>query len=482
MYPSAVAVETDSPGGQRLAFWGAFSLFLLAGGTLYAVGLKTAGLVTAGVPIIFGTLLYPQIGAYVYFALQAWDAALVGAVGAIITPAKLFSIPFLIGFLVAAVRRPVHLRESRSFVVLALVYSVWAFVPAAFSVAPLASVRFALQHIVQIFLLVAVIHLIDTRERIGRLMYWTVVSGTAAAAMMFVYGGSHLYTRGTLGEYANPVSTALALGTAMMCIPAAWSATRTRWLYPCYIAAGVVLTIGILITGTRAVLIGVFLGLGFGALVSKRVSWSVKILAGAGAGAVLVIVFMVVLASGMLDRQSQKRFEALVTSTEATGAENVRWAIWKNALLTYADHWVLGFGMGNTQFAMERKFGGAFDIHNNYLAPLVDTGPVGAFLFWAAIVVVIRRVRAIGVAGASVPAMMMLVYVLFTGLTHTFHSTKWFWIPITICLLLAEHRHLFETPADEWGEPAYPDQTGHQEYARFRRPGAEPHPALEGRP
>ena len=135
MYASAVAGESSSTGGQRLAFWGAFSLFLLAGGTLYAVGLKVAGLVVAGIPIILGTLLYPQIGAYVYFALPAWDAASVSAVGAVISPAKLFSIPFLIGFLVAAMRRPVHLRESRSFVILALVYAVWAFVPAAFSVA-----------------------------------------------------------------------------------------------------------------------------------------------------------------------------------------------------------------------------------------------------------------------------------------------------------------------------------------------------------
>ena len=482
MHASAVAVEASSPGGQRLAFWGAFSLFLLAGGTLYAVGLKVAGLVVAGMPIILGTLLYPQIGAYVYFALQAWDAALVSAVGAVVTPAKLFSIPFLIGFLVAAMRRPVHLRESRSFVILALVYAVWAFVPAAFSVAPLASVRFALQHIVQILLLVAVIHLVDTRERIGRLMFWTVVSGTAAAAIMFVYGGSRLYTRGTLGEYANPVSTALALGTAMMCIPAAWSATRTRWLYPCYIAAGVVMTIGILITGTRAVLIGVFLALGFGAMVSKRVSWSVKVFAGTGAGIVLVGVLTIVLASGVLDQQSQERFESLVTRTEAAGSENVRWAIWKNALLTYADHWVLGFGMGNTQFAMERKFGSGYDIHNSYLAPLVDTGPIGAALFWAAIVVVIRRVRAISVVGAGVPAMMMLVYVLFTGLTHTFHSTKWFWIPMTVCLLFAEHRHLFAEPTDEWGEPSTLDETGDEGYASWPRSGAGTHPALEGRP
>ena len=48
MHASAGAVEASSPGGQRLAFWGALSLFLLAGATLYAFGLHMAGLVTAG--------------------------------------------------------------------------------------------------------------------------------------------------------------------------------------------------------------------------------------------------------------------------------------------------------------------------------------------------------------------------------------------------------------------------------------------------
>ena len=138
--------------------------------------------------------------------------------------------------------------------------------------------------------------------------------------------------------------------------------------------------------------------------------------------------------------------------------------------------------MGNTRFAMERKFGGAYDIHNSYLAPLVDTGPIGAALFWAAIVVVIRRVRAIEVARAGVPAMMMLVYVLFTGLTHTFHSTKWFWIPMTVCLLFAEHRYLFAEPTDAWDEPATLDETGEEEYASLPLPVAGTRPAVEGRP
>jgi O-antigen ligase len=89
-------------------------------------------------------------------------------------------------------------------------------------------------------------------------------------------------------------------------------------------------------------------------------------------------------------------------------------------------------------FALEQKTGVQKDIHSVYLGALVDGGPIGFGLLMYSLWKLYAAVRSIGKKRAAMPAMVVLVLLLFSGLTHTIHFTKWFWVPATICLLLAE--------------------------------------------
>ena len=73
---------------------------------------------------------------------------------------------------------------------------------------------------IQVFLAVITMHFIDDRRRIRTLLFWCFIGGVMASAAMIVTGGvSSQFGRGTLGEFANPNSTALALSVSLICVP-----------------------------------------------------------------------------------------------------------------------------------------------------------------------------------------------------------------------------------------------------------------------
>lgn len=418
-------------------------LLYLAGAAQVAVGLAAAG-------FIISVIVAPQIGLYAYLAWQALDSAVITEEGASFTPAKAFAALLLLVYVFWYGRGGARLSVSKPTMRLLLLFGAFGLVTAPLAVDPLLALRYAGQIIVQALLAVMMLHMLHTAAHVRRALLWTVLGGVGAAVFMLVTGGlTKRYSRATLGEYANPNTTAVALCIALIAIPAAWVYAKRMidrvWL----LAAAPVLFVAMLKAGSRSATLAVFAALTMGVLLPRGARFWKRALVTMFGMAVAVVTFFAALQSDILGKESQARIEELVHEG-STVAHDSRLDIWRSALHTYLRRPVFGFGYGNTAEVLARSQGIYIDVHSSYLGPLVDGGPIAFGLMMLALWRLMVCVRRIGPSRAGMPAAMILIVMLISASVHTLHFSKWFWVPVTLCLLLAEQAEREKTAMQQW--------------------------------
>jgi hypothetical protein len=424
----------------KYIFWSLLGLSSLVGGFLYYAGAPIVGLVFIGVVLAGSAIVAPQLAFYLYFGWQAFDAVFLSGPKAVFTPAKVFALFIIAVYLISVGRIRHKILLSKPVIGAMFMFGLFGLLLSFQSIAPLVSVRYSLQILVQLVIVLGALHFLDSAERIRTAFLCCFLGGVAAGIMMIVTGGiSASYGRGTLGEYANPNTTGLALSVSFIALPGLWVTKKFRIYYlPCIVGALFIL-IGILNTGSRAALVAVFMALGTGALFAKGaglfrrflIPATIIILIG---GSVLYLISL-----NVLQEKSQERLDAMISRQESGEGYYVRSYIWKRALSTYSEHNPLfGFGFGNTAPALAIHRGEYRDIHSSLIGPLVDSGPIGFGLFCTGLILLFVKVRNIKDVRMNIIATMIFMFILLSSLTHTIHFTKWFWIPVTMCLLLVE--------------------------------------------
>ena len=410
----------------------------LLAGILYLAGAVNVAIGLAAVAFGLSVILVPQVGLFAYFAWQALDAATVTKEQAVLTPAKAFA-PFLLAvYVLWLFRRRQPIRLSKQFIYVAIAYGAFGTLTSAFAIAPLASFRYSSQIIVQVLLIVMALHLLQTHRLVARSALFLWLGGVLLATGMFITGGvTSRFGRGTFGEYANPNTTAMALAIALMAIPMAWALTKHKIFYLIYLASVPYILLAMLNTGSRSAIFGVAVGLVFGPFMVRGTSVAKRVLVVVIGLLIVGYTFTAVLKSDTMTEKSRKRLETFVFSPEQTEG-GARGAIWMGGLRVFKRYPLTGCGMGNTAFAMERHEGAFKDIHNSFLGSLVETGVIGFMLFSYAIWLLFRCVLATRYSRYGVPTAMMFAFLLASGATHTITYSKWFWVPVTFCLLLAE--------------------------------------------
>lgn len=436
---SGFLADEPSSSSDLIVFW---VLLVPAGavaGVLYALGAATPAFVIAGVVLAVASFISPAVGAYAYLAFQALDAAFTTGVTDVFTPAKALG-PFLIIAWLPHFARGAcaRVRVARPFISTMLVFGLWGVATAAFSVAPPAALRFAGQVIVQTLILIMMLGVLNSSRRVGRAMWWTMMGGVIASLTLVVTGGvSSQFGRATLGEFANPNTTALAISVAVAAIPGAWAFSRFLVVRLLCVAAAPLLLFAMVKTGSRSALISIVAAFSIGVVLAKGGNFAKRGLIALALVTLTVGTFFVVLNANVLNRKAQERLEALVHKSESV-TEDSRTVIWGMALQTYLSHPLFGVGYGSSAFAMRERHGIERDVHNSYLGSLIDGGPIGLALFFYALIRLIGATRHCTQARTAVPSTILLVLALVSGLTHTIHFSKWFWVPVTLSLLLAE--------------------------------------------
>jgi O-antigen ligase len=208
-------------------------------------------------------------------------------------------------------------------------------------------------------------------------------------------------------------------------------------------------------TGTRAALVSILFGLILGPVFARGTGILKRSLIPLAVSVFIVGTVLYILSLTVLPEQSQERLSVSYTIEGQIKGEGElsRPVIWKNVLATYIQHRpVTGFGFGNSMYAMDRYRGYQRDIHSSILAPLVDSGPVGLILFIGALIFIFLKVRKIKNPRIGIAAMTVYMFMILSLLAHTIHFTKYFWIPLTLCLLLVEQnaREEMETDYQEY--------------------------------
>lgn len=443
-----VAAAVDSvfthPWHRPLYFWLGMAPFAGVSLLLYLLGEPFGAGVCLGLYIVLATFIAPQVGVYTAFAIQAWDPYFVDPARFIPifgfpTPTKVLSFVLLAAYLVAPRRNKAKLTTSRFTLLIAATLTAWGVLISAFAPDKGLALRYAAQVTVLVVMMLAAVRFLHTREQVNRLMFWTIVGSVTACVAFNLLGDPTSGQRGRLGEFSNPNTTAMTLAVGMVAIPAAWGLTRHRWMWGFYAPAAALIMMTLMKTGSRAACISVVIAYALGPLLTRSRGFIKKLAAAILATSFGTGVFFAVLNARILDEKSQNRLEAIVQSTGRVGTTESRVYIWNNGLKTFLSRPLTGSGLGNAPLAMAAVLPGeARDLHSNYLAALVEGGIAGGVLFLLLLVAAGLAAWRIPKANPGVPAMILMVYVLLSSLTHTTYLTKMFWFPLGLILCLSE--------------------------------------------
>ncbi|GJM26715.1 MAG: hypothetical protein DHS20C16_31300 [Phycisphaerae bacterium] len=448
-YPlgSDIAPEKEAFSFREILFVAVFVGLLAVAYWAYKFGYAYIGMGIVGVPFFAACAVQPRIGLYAYGFWQAWDsAAVIGqSETAWLTPAKMLAFVALGTGILPLFKQNAALLASRAIVAWLLIFASVAAVSTVWSYEPTRSGRLAAQMFVQLSLLWVYVKLVGADlAYIKRFLFWTFVGGLTAAGYTIIYGMDQTaYGRATLGERANPGSVAAGLVTAITCAPVLWIFTRRMW-FRAFLFVGVfVMVLGVFATGSRAAVGGV--GIGFiAAAVFSRSS--------AIMGRLIIVTLMVVLAygaalgslhSGVLSERSESRLADWLGVQAPSGISAPRshagrdevWAIaWKG----YKGSNGIGTGVGGAAYANLRHAGIFKDVHSNVLGSLTEMGVPGFVAFVVVHVLLILRSWRMYMPQLTGAAIIIFCGYFSFGATHTTYSTKLFWVPMTLMVILLE--------------------------------------------
>jgi len=449
-FPTAGALDI-----KKLFFWSALGFGCLLGAVFYYfTGIKMLAFAMVGIVLAASVFIAPQMAFYLYFGWQVFDAVFLASPTQIFTPAKAFALFIILIYFLSLGRIQHKILASKPVIVMMAIFGLFGLLTSFQAIVPLRAILFSLQILVQSFLVVVALHILDSTRRIHTAFFCCYAAGVVAGMIMLLGGGvSSRYSRGTLGEYANPTTTSLALSVSFIALPGLWILKKPKIFYLLCVAGAIPIIIGIMNTGARAPLFAIFMGLGLGILFAKGTGLFKRVIIPAMIVVLIGGTIIYVLSANILMGESQERLEALVFRQTTAGGLETRTAIWSIAFTEYVKHSpLLGFGFANTAPALERYVGWYRDIHNSLLGPLVDSGPIGFTLFVVALALLFKKVHGIRNVRMNVIATMIYIYILSSMLTHTIHFTKWFWIPVTMCLLLVEQGKREELSEIAWDQ------------------------------
>ncbi len=463
----SVTAERRAPRIDLVLLWFVLVPAFTAAAGFYWAGAFWPSVVTACVPLCVVVIIAPEVGFYIYFAWQALDVMFLTQAQTIMTPGKGLAVLLVAVYIIRPGRARVPLLVSKSFIGGGLLLGTYGLLTALFAIQPTTALRFGGQIVVQVLLASMAIHTLSERTYIRRALSFTVCGGIIAALAMLSGGVSEQFRRGTLGQFANPNTTALGLSVALACVPAAWAYNRNKLLYIIYALAVPLILAAILKTGSRAAVMAIIGSIVLSVVLTRNAPAPRRI-------AVLVVGLVVTIASivyvvraDILTPESQDRFQQLVEGHPRFGEES-RLYIWGLVLRAYLSQ-VWGFGFGNTAWAVSEREGVYVDAHSSYLGTLVDGGPISLALFLFCLWQLVKCSWRIPRGAPGIASAILASLVILSGVTHTVHFTKWFWIPATLCLLLAEQAE--RERREQELLPVLPDSLGIYAYPRKRRHG-----------
>lgn len=410
---------------------------LIVAGLLFVSGAKEMALGVAATGGLISTLIAPEIGLYIYFMTLPFDQMWLETKGEWLTPGKIIGPVVLLICALHMRREQRPVRESGSIVAVMLAFGLWGFVTACWAVVPLLAIKVAGQVVVQVLLIVAAANRLNDRVRLGRALLFAFLAAVLASFLMMTgRAGSTQWARATMGEFFDPNAVALSLLTALFALPAAWKSVRSRLLRLGVLIAAPLVVVATVMTGSRmglVMMVGVPV---IGMLLAGQAKALYRLLVPGMVLALVLVGFWYTMHGAGVSEYTRERYDEMLSGRLNVKGEG-RIVILVTALTNYL-HEPLGYGYGNTAAGLGLQTGLAATVHDNVFSLLIEGGPVAFALILSGYWLLYRCVRRVRAPDLQLPAAMMFgVVVLSSCLLQTYQS-KYFWVPITLCLLLVE--------------------------------------------
>lgn len=317
-----------------------------------------------------------------------------------------------------------RLRRPGSLLTLMALFVAWTGASVLWSIDADLSVTQAITYAQLLLLAVILWDLVETEQAL-RLTLQAYVLGTwvCVAMLLQAFLTGDVMRRFTVGEFnQNTLGLVLALA-----LPMAWhlastarSAARSgdptarlRLLNLALIPGAL---FGILLTSSRAALLGALLGLGYMALSLRHARWGWRV------AAVVLAIAIAGYGWRFIPEQSLERYGSTASEVQS-GDWNGRLQIWEEGLRLIEDNWLLG--VGARAFATGAVETGNAP-HNLVLSLLAELGLIGFSLF--AILLATAAALAMRQPGAAAMWSALLLIWILNALTHNYEDKKVTWI------------------------------------------------------
>jgi O-antigen ligase len=278
---------------------------------------------------------------------------------------------------------------------------------------------------------------------------WSALLGLAGYAAWMAGFPTSLVSTGrlcsTMPGDPNIYCSLLAVGLLV-------TATDTRWSVPVRAAGVVVLVIALVLTGSRSGVVGAGVGLAITLLVRSRDPWVT------GARTVYALVALGLIATvALLSAPGGIAGDFLYEHASRAWTVDNRFALYTRALEQFAEHPLLGLGIGGfnelNTWSMEGP-GGHLPVHNTYLWALVDLGIAGGSLMAGIVVAAIWRcaraaVRRPAPEGAAQVAGALAAMAGFNLFVDGFYQ-RHLWVLLACAMGMPVARRVRRVPVVQW--------------------------------
>jgi len=251
-------------------------------------------------------------------------------------------------------------------------------------------------------------------------------------------------TRVSLSEMQNPAHFAQSLGIGLLFTPYILNWSKKFYWKLLVVLGDSCLILAILMTGTRAVWVGLAMGVVFVWLITR--GKAVRIRSLVIIGVVLVISISVMSHYGIISDYIIQRIVTL-PNLEATHGGAGRTNIWLVGWEMLKNNPIIGVGLNNFPVRFEdyisaARLRGAYaiypgrDPHNIFLSVQGELGIVGLAVFVAFFIAIFKALFRYRKDPRSILGMLLISFLIISGLAITIQYRKYFWLGMGLATLI----------------------------------------------
>ena len=287
---------------------------------------------------------------------------------------------------------------------------------------------------------------VKDNKRLKTVLFAIFISNVICSIASIVIESQTGAKRISLTEGQNPNILSINLGVGLLLVPYIFRNLKNRFLRGLSYIGVFTLIIAIILTGSRGTWLAIPITVLFGWLITK--GKILRIQSGIIPGIILTLIITFLIHSNFISPYLSQRFITMIHPEETRGGSG-RLDIWTVGLAMVEDNPVFGMGLDNFPVRFGDYIGkrttwsgysygvhSGRDPHNIFLSIQAELGIIGIFLFFLFIWYIVKPLIVYLKDIRAVIGILLIIFALIYGFTHTIQWTKIFWLVFAIATVI----------------------------------------------